>query len=565
MHSFSQSSTLPFITSKLPDEIFGSWIGRLAIDNGIHLKSVFLKWLGVPKPLRRITLADLLQHSDTTFHVLSSLDLTYSECLTSLSTLPYWESVHVSSEINCKDSHSTEPDRSLSFRQGALNKSFKDRSESFLRICPACIYEDWHSHGASYFHRSHQLWGTRVCHIHGVLLFDKCRSCKAPLGDVHNLLTISRYCHCGANLTEFSSTRIHPEDVWWKLAVFEHKCLNSKPGSLEAIRVCSYLRDCLRNKFPDYGGVRAKRVLEQTFGEEGTNWLRRTFRKGNGSVKKVSSNLPLSESSVSIYAALFVACNLSFDEACTEIRAYRPKSDHEFKKPRLRNSRPITVDEARQRFKEYLASDLVEKRIRFARPFAYWLLAIEDFPWLMANLPTPPRNAADLVPSMESDREILYTCDPNLALQAKLPRKFQHAAIRAFYRDREWLESMMQTSSNIRRANSCEILRDQLNQLRAEHCSRSGRPSRFTRRDAARALNVSLKSLLSQTSVHGVPYSLLEEDLWTYRRRALDWAVKQRLAKGLSLAPSMVRTLAGISTSVDTEYIAKVIKDITKT
>lgn len=389
--------------------------------------------------------------------------------------------------------------------------------------------------------------------------------CKAPLGDVRSLLVISPRCRCEADLTDLRHRQVSHDNVWWKLATFENRCLNSAPGSLELPRALAYLRHRLRVSFPGSHGVRAKRALEQTFGEDGADWLRRGSRKQTGATKRTTSNVSLTTSTAQVYTALFTACDISFDAALAEVAAFAPSTKQQLAPAQRRSGRPATVEEARQRFLEFFADKKAVgwKPIRSTRPFVFWLLALEDLPWLQAKLPPRSERSGELVPSIECDRRALLTCDPDLALGNRSTKRLHGAAVRAFYRDRDWLESSMRTSRDRRNAESRDILVRRLEKIWADHCNRPERPKRFKRRDAARGLGTSVKTLLSQASNWDVPHSLIEEDLWTFRRRALKWAVKERLAQGLSLAPSMVRQLACVSALVSTDQVAGVINDIT--
>lgn len=564
MQGFSNPFPLSFIPKALPDEIFGSWLGRLAVTNGISTKPVFLRWLGVPKRLRRIVLADIISPSESTLHILSILDLTYLECLSRFSTRPYWECMHAW-EGNCEKGGTNAADQPalLNFGRGS-RKSSKDLNQAFLRACPACLYDDWKVLGSCYFHRSHQLRGSRVCHKHGLYLISNCPACTTPLGDVRNLLLIYPNCRCGADLTDARHFGVNEKkmDIWWRLAIFEHMCLHSERGALAGPRLLGYLRQQLRVNYPGSGRHGGQRALEHAFGEDGANWIRRTSRRQIGATSR-TSNLSLTNATVAVYAALFTACGISFEMALGEVSAFNPGAVEEIKPIWQRNPRPATVEGARQRFLEFFADKkaIGWKAIRSARPFVFWLLALEDFPWLQRQLPERSKGLVELIPSIESDR-ILLTCDVDLALKFRLTRKLHEAAIRALYRDTAWLESTIMSSRDKRNAESRTNLVRRLDLARTEHCERTERPKRFRRRDAARGLNTSVKTLLSQAAKYRIPDSLIEEDLWVFRHRALEWAVKKRLAEGLSLAPSMVRELAGISALVSTKQVAELIEEI---
>ena len=562
---FVTPSPLPFLPTPLPDEIFGSWLGRLAVTNGLFSKSAFLKWLGIPKPLRRIVIADMMRPSESIDHVLSALALTYADVLSQFSTRPYWECMHASGASD-EDTPSASIDRppSLSFR-GVAHRSDKDLNQAFLKVCPACLYDDWHQLGSCYFHRSHQLRGSRVCHKHGLLLLSNCPACNRPLGDVRNLLSIGTHCRCAADLTDKRHLPVDKNDIWWQLATFEHMCLRSDSGTLAGPGLLVLLRKQLSLNFPGPGRASARRALEQAFGEEGADWLRRTSRKQTGSIKRMTNNVALTASTAPVYSALFTACGISFEEARAEVAACASGIEHAVKPKWERNARPVTVDEARKRLLQFFTEKRARgwKEIRAERPFVFWLLALEDSIWLESQLPKRPQGKEELeIPSIDSDRALL-ACDADLAIRHKLNSKIlHHAAVRAFYRDKAWLEAAVKASGEMRNVELGDALVSRLEQARTEHCDRTERPKRFTRRDAARGLNTSVKSLLSQAINFHVSESLLEEDIWTFRRRAIEWGVKKRLAEGLSLAPSMVCKVAGISTMVGAQWIAETIENI---
>jgi hypothetical protein len=279
----------------------------------------------------------------------------------------------------------------------------------------------------------------------------------------------------------------------------------------------------------------------------------------------VASNLALTESTVPVYSALFTACGISFETARAEVAVCAPAIENQEEPEWRRNARPGTVEEARQRFQEFFTDKRARgwRPIRAERPFVFWLLALEDMIWLESQLPKRPRGKEELkIPSIDSDRALL-ACDADLAIRNKLNSKIlHHAAVRAFYRDKAWLESAVKAAGDIRNVELGNSLVGRLERARTEHCDRMERPKRFMRRDAARGLNTSVKSLLSQAVNYRVPDSLLEEGIWTFRRRAIEWGVKKRLAEGLSLAPSMVCKIAGIPQSIDARWVAEAIEDI---
>jgi hypothetical protein len=562
------SLPVPFLPPPGSDEILGSWLSRIAITNGLASVPGLLKWLEVPKRLRRIVLADIVRRSDSTLRLVDAFGLTYAECISMFSTRPYWESMHsyrtddAIGGIGIDSSNELPP--LLTFR-GRVNISDKDLNQAFFKVCPACLYQDWQDFGCCYFHRSHQLWGSRVCYDHGLQLISVCQACKRPLGDVRSLLQIAPHCPCGADLTAGRDMVAH-DSVWWRLAIFEQNCLHSSTRVLAGPGLLPYLREEVNKLFPGPGRASARRALEQTFGEDGTAWIRRTGRKQDGALKKAAANVSLTSATVRVYAALFVACGISFDAACTLVAERNAISCVPV--PKLvwkRSSRPKTVEEARQRFTEFFRGQTVTswKSIRNQRPFVFWLLALEDLNWLKSQLGAYRHGTGDLIiPPVSADRDLLHA-DADRALGGTTAGRARHnAAVRASYRDGEWLAIAVASARDARDAEVGASLVARLKQAKVDFNNRNLRPKRFTRRDAARGLSVSVKSLLSQAARHAIPDELIEEKIWVFRRRALLWSAMKRLAAGKSLAPTMVLREAGLSASISGAWVVGVLEGV---
>ncbi|MGF9713734.1 TnsD family Tn7-like transposition protein [Paenibacillus naphthalenovorans] len=54
-----------------------------------------------------------------------------------------------------------------------------------IRYCPMCMEEDEEKFGEVYIHRSHQVSGVDVCHIHHSQLISRCRTCNVVLGQLY--------------------------------------------------------------------------------------------------------------------------------------------------------------------------------------------------------------------------------------------------------------------------------------------------------------------------------------------------------------------------------------------
>lgn len=151
-----------------------------------------------------------------------------------------------------------------------------------------------------------------------------------------------------------------------------------------------------------------------------------------------------------------------------------------------------------------------------------------------------------------------------MATSGRLGQGLRHAAIRAHYRDKPWLDAETELSRDRRKPATREALIYRLQQVRVEHMDRSSRPQKYNRRDAAHGLGTTVRLLLTQAKKFDIPCDLVEEDWTTFRHRALRWAVEKSLADGLSLAPTQIRRLAGVHTVVTIAYVNEVINEVVK-
>lgn len=405
--------------------------------------------------------------------------------------------------------------------------------------------------------------GTRVCYKHGIYLLTSCPKCATPLGDTRSLLKASINCRCTIALPTLRCN-VTENDPWWHLATFEHHCLNAGKGVLSSPGLVGYLREQLKEKFPSGGRFAGRRALESTFGTDGAAWLQRDIRSQITAVRTGGlTAFSLTQARAPTYAALFVACGIAFDKACLEVWSSSQELNHQSKPKRIRNAPPTTVHEAREHFMQFVSRGGAKrwKELRSTRPHLYWFLTFEDPDWLASQMPPRTQSHRSAAPSIDSDRKLLTSIE-SLATASKLGPRVRHAAIRASYRDKAWLDSNIDASRKRGMEYTREVLIECLQQVRIDHLNRTLKPKRFTRREAARGLGTTIKTLLSRAEKFDVPLELIDEDLSKFRFRALNWAVEQRLAKGLSLAPSMVRQLAGLGEVVSLTAVTDAIKRI---
>lgn len=68
-----------------------------------------------------------------------------------------------------------------SLGQNVLYRGANRVMHSQLHCCPICVGQELEKFGTAYWHRSHQLYGVKVCHEHGCDLIAACPYCDAPL------------------------------------------------------------------------------------------------------------------------------------------------------------------------------------------------------------------------------------------------------------------------------------------------------------------------------------------------------------------------------------------------
>lgn len=117
-----------------------------------------------------------------------------------------------------------------SYGGAAIGMNFKYRycrntkviSDAF-QYCPVCVLCDTEQFGTAYWHRSHQLNGAVVCHVHGCDLISTCPCCRRKLYDARKMEIPTSYCKgCG---TIFPLTYSYPAPVQ-HLAKLAHQALH---------------------------------------------------------------------------------------------------------------------------------------------------------------------------------------------------------------------------------------------------------------------------------------------------------------------------------------------------
>lgn len=216
----------------------------------------------------------------------------------------------------------------------------------------------------------------------------------------------------------------------------------------------------------------------------------------------------------------------------------------------LRQKRPDNVTEARRQIDLYL--ERLEtpswKRVRQGKTFAFWLLAVRDLEWLANRLgPKPSVTGLPAFPSVSEDRTTLER-DADLALQNKLPGRIScEAAMRAYYRDRTWLDAQVLACEQERKEEEVSTVRDLLHAASDRWRSRPGKPQRFSLQSAAEELGWTKMTLSGRMKRASLSTDEVIETTSAFQERTIRWAIGERLRRSKSLAPSMVCLQAGIA------------------
>jgi hypothetical protein len=129
--------------------------------------------------------------------------------------------------------------RSISYNgiiigMGVLYHSRPIVIQATMQCCPICINEDTQDVSTAYWHRSHQLHGAVVCHLHGCDLIDACPHCKQEIRVPRTMYLPNAVCQSCKK--RFLPVYSYPHTVR-ELAVLAHDALSSSVGGTDLVRL----------------------------------------------------------------------------------------------------------------------------------------------------------------------------------------------------------------------------------------------------------------------------------------------------------------------------------------
>lgn len=443
MPSGVPSLVLPQHPKSLPDEILGSWLAATAADNAIVGRAFLFGLLGIEGQRHQYPIADFIGKTELLLRAAQALGCPRDEAIQTLTTRPY----HL-----CFDAPRRGPEVAGSSGRVSEVAYFGRRA---LRICPICIDIDYKRHGRPYFHRSHQLLGTHVCHLHGVDLVLRCHRCGVAVRLVVAELPLAPLrCQCGSEFRQAGRPRAL-EDPWRRLAVFEHEALTLPAGRLSAEMVKPALRAVLREKFTNRGRHSPLRALVATFGDQGLLLLRNSLSDPLDLPIRPPKSVQIADVKAPLLGALFVAagCDVTQALCLVDQKHSEPSRPHRrVASTSWRSERPLNRDEARAWLDAALESGSVRTRahVRSRMRFTFWCLLLHDGDWFLRRLPPLRGNGKIVVPSIVEDRARLAEPSEGFSVYRV------EARVRAFYRDREWLSTKMLATRTNERAGMAQ-------------------------------------------------------------------------------------------------------------
>lgn len=437
---------LPFIPHPNPDEILGSWLARIALLNGRGAWRALLETTGHGRRIEN-PVFDMTAYSVKFEALLSALGFSYEQAMIELTTLPYWLTFDA---IDLGDSPlpGTTGTPNLSSDTGQLWSSMKtmgiNRSGGDAlkpRYCPKCLEEDVVNCGAAYWHRAHQIPNVIVCHRHGGLLRTACPSCGIAIAPAAKRLIglPALRCSCGQNLCASFATEI-PRAPYLALARLSSEALAIGQTRWNRDQVRSHLSSVLK-RGTDQTARQYQIAIETAFGK----WHRAERMKGEKAPgpdmqhPDLKLRMNFSTSRAPECCALMAALNLDFASAIPEFI----KASSEWRLDNRYRVSSNSWDAQRSKDEILRRSAKYPGRPPSTHRSPYWFLRLNDPDWLYQTFPTA---LSDPIPSIEQDRRDIQSRIENATtdfLKLRLVINESTAGLRAFFRDRQWLQDRL--------------------------------------------------------------------------------------------------------------------------
>lgn len=558
---------LPFVTSPCPDEILGSWLGRIRIENGGGAWRTLLEHVGFGRRIQT-PLFDAVDYNEKLGQLLIYLGTTYERALLELSTLPYWLTFSATESGAILPGTLAIPalrraagaDGEVASIRALGTQRFAGKSLE-PRYCPQCISDDSNNIGQAYWHRAHQLPNVFFCHKHQCELQVKCPKCSARSrgSDSKNLPPPSLLCQCGYRLDKKRSSRI-PSTMELRLAAISVEALNQGVPGWNRDNVFDFMRTQL-TRSASYSKGRYQSVLAEAFSEGQMQWSSGSLEHGD--VGKVRFRRYLSAGSAPECCGLLAALDVNVQTAIAGFK-------EEGKESRKRQELPavfkgdMTIEKSRSALKR--ASRLYPSRPISSSRRHYWYLMLNDQAWLWENF---PRSLRVEFPSVAEDRltiiELLSSTENPLG-GIRLKARTSPAGYRATIRDKKWLDEQnlqaRRTDVAVNAGIADSFLKERaaaLHNALGKLLSSEERPVRIFASTLAPFVGLSPQQAADTVKRVKVLAHAIEEANADKLRRQLLWGGKQMKLSGARLSKKQLGRVAGVPTAhVSDEIFAEV-------
>jgi len=563
--------SLPFVVEAYPDEIFGSWLARIALHNGPGAWRTLVETAGYYRKFA-CTCFGGAPHSEKFDTLLSILGTSYDVVVHRLTLLPYWL-VFDSAPLteSALPGSSSEPKL---FKRSFLDRvGFVGPNKSLTpRWCPECLANDRRRHGEVYWHRSHQLPNVFVCHLHECMLRTNCKRCGAAvhLGKRRLVSLPNLRCDCGAELSG-QGLYVNCSEAYTRLVRISCSALQVEKVSWDYESVRRSV-EAIGKKASGEGRGWYATLLANAYDASVSSATIRSARLFlDGDEKSGGASLKFSlrsgrPSSAPDCVAILAAANQTLSKAIDMFKRRNNETTSPKTRPTIHHG-SVDMKTARRVFLEYEGSSLTQHGMFASR--CYWYLRLFDMDWLRDHRIRAPHRST---PSIEEDRVELRNVASALDIRPSLRHKrlqTSPAGLRASLRDVDFFkrfkrdtrsEMAKEVRGGYEREAHARALR--LISTVSRILQEENRPRRIDSAILARESGLSQGQVIAAMQKNPqLRTSINEANEGKYRRQIM-WATLQlRAANKRSLKGDILRQ-AGLPPTKQTSALVKWARDV---
>ncbi|MYM29301.1 hypothetical protein GTP58_13305 [Duganella sp. CY15W] len=383
---------LPFIPAPYPNEIFGSWLGRIRHLNQAgawdQLKldcGLTDRWLGC---------FDIPDNHARHQRLFEALGTNLGWVLKNLTTYPYFEALGAGVDLVPGTTRYAIHDTKLMSKLGV---SRIPNASSMPRYCPCCIASDITEVGEPFWHREHQLPNVFYCVTHRQLLKATCGTCNVSVSGVDQNKRLREFCVNGHSLQR-SSAESEVDHTLYSLSKFSVQSLAEPTRSYKKPEVLDLVHGLLRIRNQNARSPSISTLLCSFYRADRSQIYKDYVEVHNPADLDYSAFFLLKKRDAQatvpwMYAVLLaLECDWSSLDSHFTDAPLTPPRNHS---PRRVHDIDLNIDSARSAINDTDLS-LGQRGAPFK---AYWYLALYDHEWLKSRYP-----GLKPVPSILEDR-----------------------------------------------------------------------------------------------------------------------------------------------------------------